>query len=56
MWEALDTRLDRSVALKFLPEGVADDPGTRARFEREHPVPSASSDGHLWRHARFLKP
>ena len=32
---AEDTRLKRSVAIKILPAGVADDPGRRERFERE---------------------
>src|SRR5262245_37229846 len=32
---ALDTRLDRSVALKILPDGVAADPDRMKRFEQE---------------------
>ena len=35
VYRARDTRLDRSVAIKILPAGVASYPGTRARFERE---------------------
>lgn len=35
VWEALDTKLDRSVAIKILPEKIAKDPGRVARFQRE---------------------
>jgi eukaryotic-like serine/threonine-protein kinase len=35
VYRARDTRLDRSVAIKILPDGLASDPGVRARFERE---------------------
>jgi TolB-like protein len=38
VWRAKDMRLDREVALKFLPEGFADDPERHARFEREAKV------------------
>ncbi len=49
--QARDTRLDRTVAIKVLPEHVASDPDLKQRFEREagasvapHP-PRASSNG-----------
>ncbi len=32
---AMDTRLDRAVAIKTLPDHLADDPARLARFERE---------------------
>ena len=38
VWRATDTRLDREVAIKVLPEALADDPERLARFEREAQV------------------
>jgi WD40 repeat protein len=35
VWRARDARLNRSVALKVLPTGMADDPTRRQRFEQE---------------------
>ncbi len=35
VWQATDTRLDRTVAIKVLPEHVAPDSDLRQRFERE---------------------
>ena len=35
VYQATDARLDRTVALKVLPEHLADDPKRRERFERE---------------------
>jgi len=35
VWRALDTTLDREVAIKVLPDHFADDPQRLARFERE---------------------
>jgi serine/threonine protein kinase len=35
VWKAVDTTLDREVAIKILPTAFADDPERLARFERE---------------------
>ena len=43
VYRARDTRLDRTVAIKILPEQVSSDPGRRARFEREARTISALS-------------
>ncbi len=38
VWQARDTKLDRDVALKVLPEAFTCDPDRLARFEREAKV------------------
>src|SRR6516165_2871258 len=43
VYRARDTRLDRDVALKVLPEAFALDPDRRARFEREAKAVAALS-------------
>ena len=42
VWQARDTKLDRDVALKVLPEAFTSDPDRLARFEREAKVGTAA--------------
>jgi serine/threonine protein kinase len=43
VYRALDLRLDRTVAIKILPQQFADDPARRERFEREAKAVAALS-------------
>ncbi len=47
VYKARDTRLDRTVAIKVLPERVAGDPEALARFEREAKAIAALSHPHI---------
>ncbi|MFI5143298.1 MAG: serine/threonine-protein kinase, partial [Thermoanaerobaculales bacterium] len=47
VYRAKDTRLGREVALKFLPEGFADDPERHARFEREAKLLASLNHPHI---------
>jgi eukaryotic-like serine/threonine-protein kinase len=47
VYRARDTRLDRIVAIKILPSGVADDPEARQRFEREARTISQINHPHI---------
>lgn len=41
VYRATDAKLDRQVAIKVLPEGVASDPERLARFDREAKILAA---------------
>jgi eukaryotic-like serine/threonine-protein kinase len=47
VYKATDTRLDRTVAIKVLPEHVASDPDRKQRFEREAKTLAALSHSHI---------
>lgn len=47
VWEALDTRLDRSVAIKVLPEGIESDTGRVERFNREAKLLASLNHPHI---------
>src|SRR5688572_8731186 len=47
VYQATDTRLDRSVAIKVLPEHLANDPERRERFEREAKAVSSLNHPHI---------
>jgi Tol biopolymer transport system component len=47
VYKAKDTRLDRIVALKILPDRFAENPESRLRFEREARTISSLSDPHV---------
>ena len=47
VYKARDTRLDRTVAIKVLPEHVAQDPDLKQRFEREAKTISSLNHPHI---------
>ena len=47
VYKARDTRLDRTVAIKVLPEHVASDPALKQRFEREAKTISSLNHPHI---------
>jgi len=47
VYRARDTRLDRTVAIKVLPEALLQDPGRRQRLEREARAVSSLSHPHI---------
>ncbi len=47
VYQARDTRLDRTVAIKLLPAAISGDPNRRARLEREAKTIAALSHPHI---------
>ena len=50
VYRATDTKLNRQVALKILPEAFAQDPDRLARFQREAQVLASLNHPFAWRH------
>ena len=48
VYRAIDTRLDRTVAIKVLPSALATNPQFRARFDREAHAIASLSHPHIW--------
>jgi eukaryotic-like serine/threonine-protein kinase len=55
VYRARDTRLDREVAIKVLPDGVADDHDRLARFGREAKVLASLNHPHIPRSTAWKK-
>ncbi len=47
VYRARDTRLDRTVAIKILPQHLSDNPTLRQRFEREAKAISSLNHPHI---------
>lgn len=47
VYRARDTRLDRSVAIKILPQHLSSDPARKQRFEREARTISSLNHPHI---------
>jgi serine/threonine protein kinase len=47
VYRARDTRLNRAVAIKVLPQGVSDDPRRRERFDHEARIVSSLNHPHI---------
>src|SRR6266487_5150388 len=47
VYRALDTRLERTVAIKILPEQLSSDPVRKQRFEREAKTVSSLNHPHI---------
>ena len=54
VYKARDTRLDRTVAIKILPETLAGDPQFRARFDREARTIAQSNRATVSPYARWV--
>ena len=48
VYRAKDTKLEREVAVKILPERMAERPERMARFQREAKLPPLQGEGEGW--------